>query len=73
MAAAANAGLGRATLLSHNKTMFNTFSANISYNSFIRSNEVECAEFFSHYSRRYEAYWNYGRVGRELEDLILTV
>ena len=56
MAAAAAAGVERPTLLllSHNEMMFNILSANISYNSFIQSNEAECAEFFSHYSRRYE-------------------
>ena len=49
MAAAAAAGVG-----SRNGIMKNVISANISYNSFIQSNEAECAEFFSHYSRRYE-------------------
>ena len=55
MAAAAAAGLERPTLLSHNETMFNILSANISYNSFIQSNEVECADCV--YSATYVAFW----------------
>ena len=46
-AAAAAAWGGR-----HNDMTFNVLFASISYNSFIQSNEAECADFFSHYSRR---------------------
>ena len=49
MAAAAAAGVS-----SDNSIMKNVISANIRYNSFIQSNEAECAEFFSQYSSRYE-------------------
>ena len=55
MAAAAAAGLERPSLLSHNEAVFNILSANISYNSFIQSNEVECADCV--FSATYVAFW----------------
>ena len=81
MAAAAAAGLERPTLLSHNETIFNILSANISYNSFIQSNEVECADCV--FSATYVVFWaiidvnspgvSRGCLGLCCEDLSRTV